>query len=610
MRKKMLSAILLLSALAFGACGAETKDNQEVEIQVSATTVNETSIPEAENESVIERTWLDSSLPVEKRVELLLNEMTLEEKAYQMVQSEQAGIDKEKITKTGIGSVLSGGGSAPSTGNTVTDWEEFVNSYKAAALESRLGIPLLYGVDAVHGHNNVYGATVFPHNIGLGAADDEELMDEIAKVTAEEVKATGIQWDFAPCLGNAQDITWGRTYECYSQNTDDIVKLSDNLIAGLQENGVIACAKHYIGEGYTKEGVNQGDVEMTDTEFDELLNSGVIDPYIGAVNAGVLTVMPSYNSIDGVKCHENYHLLTEVLKEELGFKGFVISDYNAIEQCSGKTLKENIALSVNAGVDMLMEPYEWENSAKYIVELVNEGKITEERINDAVSRILYVKFVAGLFEEEIGSESEKALVEKFGSDEHREVARRAVRESLILLKDNKEAREALKSATNIAMEGQAAYDMGRQCGGWTISWQGQAGNITEGTTIILGVYNAVKDHAAVVHSTKGRFPDETDAVIAVFGEMPYAESEGDREEATEICGTDRQMLDALKENLTEDIISVGIVIAGRPIDISDYEDMFDVIIFAGLPGTEGEGIADILFGDYEFTGNLKFAWPY
>ena len=623
MRKRIYGIILAVSLVLTG-CGAGT-NTASGDVTLSTSTSESTeAVDETEGNDAAELVvdeeqraiWMDPERPVEERVAALLSQMTLEEKAYQMQQSEQANISTDEITSTGIGSVLSGGGSAPSTGNTVTAWNEYVNSLKEAALNSRLGIPLIYGIDAVHGNNNVYGATVFPHNIALGAANDEELMEEIARVTADEIKATAIQWDFSPCLGNAQNVTWGRTYECFSENTDDITRLAVKYIETLQENGIVACAKHYIGEGYTVDGVNQGNVDMTAEEFDELLADGVLDPYTGAVNAGVLTVMPSYNSVDGVKCHANYHLLTEVLKEQLGFKGFVISDYNAIEQISVGSLKDQVCTAINAGVDMLMQVSTWDTCAKYIVQLVNEGRISEERIDDAVSRILYVKFTAGLFEEEIGSDEEKAAIDRFGSDEHREVARRAVRESLVLLKNDmvgdETAIDALKSATYITMEGSAAYDMGRQCGGWTISWQGQSGKITAGTTIIEGVYAAVKDTATLKHSVDGSFDTElTDAVIAVFGEVPYAETDGDRDDIVKMAANDVKMLNALKENIAgidDDVPVIGIIIAGRPIDISDYEDMFDAIIMAWLPGTEGEGIADVLFGDYDFTGKLSFTW--
>ncbi len=594
--KKRLLALLLMATMVLSACGAKEAQIQPTE-----------GAPAVQVQDNVERTWMDASKPVEERVDLLLSAMTLEEKAYQMVQPVQGNVTLKQITELGIGSVLSGGNDMPSKGNEAKDWNEMVNEFKAAALQSRLGIPLIYGIDAVHGNSHLYGGTVFPHNIGLGAADDEELMYEIAKVTAEEIRATGVQWDFSPCLGNPQDVTWGRTYECFSQDPSDNARLSAPYIRGLQENGIVACAKHFIGEGYTVDGVNQGNVDMSEAEFDELLKQGVLEPYTSAVNEGVLTVMPSYNSINGVKCHANYHLLTEVLKNQLGFKGFVISDYNAIDQIPAATLKEQIAISVNAGVDMFMEVSAWDETAQDIIALVNEGTITEERLNDAVSRILYVKFVAGLFEETGADEA--ALMEEVGSEAHREVARKAVRESLVLLKDDGKALDALRSADHITVEGDAAYNIGRQCGGWTINWQGISGKITVGTTVIEAIYGRVKDHATVKHSVDGTFDAETDAIVAVFGEMPYAETDGDRDGVVKMTDNDAKMLDSLRENLKgNDKPVIGIIIAGRPIDMTGYEDLFDVLIMAWLPGTEGEGISDVLFGDYEFTGTLKYKW--
>lgn len=633
---KKIAAVLIASLLMAG-CGATENVNSETTIETSiseAEVSNDTSATVTENlddntnvskvdlnESkeneenlyAIDKVWLDASLPVEERVSLLLAEMTLEEKAFQMVQPEQANISFEDIAKYGVGSVLSGGGSAPSYGNNPEDWDKNTMDFVSASLKSRLGIPLIYGVDAVHGHNNVYGTTIFPHNIGLGAADDEELMGEIAKVTAEEVLATGIKWDFSPCLGNPQDVTWGRTYECFSEKPEDVARLAGSYVKGLTDNGLVACAKHFIGEGYTENGVNQGDVKMSHEKFDELLDSGVLLPYISTIEAGALTVMPSYNSINGLKCHENYHLLTEVLKDELGFKGFVISDYNAIEQCSGKNLKEQVELSVNAGVDMLMQVSTWNQCAKYIVELVNEGKITEERVNDAVSRILYVKFVSGLFDDEVKMHDE--LRNEIGSKEHREVARKAVRESLVLLKnepvDGVNVFDLLKSAKGVTFAGTAANDMGRQCGGWTISWQGMSGNITLGTSVIAGCDEVTGESVKKWLSKDGSFSEESDAIVAVFGEVPYAETDGDRDGLVKISAVDAKMLKGLRYNVEKSekrVPVVAVILAGRPIDISEYEDMFDAVVMAWLPGTEGSGISDVLFGDYDFNGHLTMTW--
>ena len=626
--RKQLAALFLSGAVLLSACGQTSPDDVEAggsQSLLEQTTEADTKVPETANASGVDvSVYMDTSVSVEERVAALLSQMTLEEKIGQMVQAEQAGLSPDDVTTYGIGSVLSGGGSAPSTGNTAADWQARVNELKEAALKTRLGIPLLYGVDAVHGNNNVYGATLFPHNIGLGAANDPQLMEEIGEVVASEVRAIGVQWTFAPTLGNPQNISWGRTYECFSENTDDIVPLAYSYISGLQgdlsdntymDSGhVIACAKHFIGEGYTTDGINQGNVDMTADEFDELLSSGVLDPYISALDANVLTVMASYNSVDGVKCHENHHLLTEVLKEQLGFEGFVVSDYNAIEQTSGITYKDQVALCVNAGIDMFMEPYFWKDCIQALLELVEEGTVSMERIDDAVSRILRVKFIAGTFEEEIGGAAEEEFLSEFGSDAHREVARRAVRESLVLLKDetleNETAIEKLSHAKNISVTGQKAYDIGSQCGGWTISWQGQAGNITQGTTIIEGLAEVRDSDVALTHSVDGSLADETDAVIAVFGEVPYAETDGDRDNGQiRISAKDAAMLEGLRGNLSslpDDVPVVAVIIAGRPVDLTEYEDMFDAVVMAWLPGTEGAGVADVLLGKYAFSGTLKF----
>lgn len=630
--RKQLAALFLSGAVLLSACGQTSPDDVEAggsQSLLEQTTEADTKAPETASKTanvsgVDASVYMDTSVSVEERVAALLSQMTLEEKIGQMVQAEQAGLSPDDVTTYGIGSVLSGGGSAPSTGNTAADWQARVNELKEAALKTRLGIPLLYGVDAVHGNNNVYGATLFPHNIGLGAANDPQLMEEIGEVVASEVRAIGVQWTFAPTLGNPQNISWGRTYECFSENTDDIVPLAYSYISGLQgdlsdntymDSGhVVACAKHFIGEGYTTDGINQGNVDMTADEFDELLSSGVLDPYISALDANVLTVMASYNSVDGVKCHENHHLLTEVLKEQLGFEGFVVSDYNAIEQTSGITYKDQVALCVNAGIDMFMEPYSWKDCIQALLELVEEGTVSMERIDDAVSRILRVKFIAGTFEEEIGGAAEEKFLSEFGSDAHREVARRAVRESLVLLKDetleNETAIEKLSHAKNISVTGQKAYDIGSQCGGWTISWQGQAGNITQGTTIIEGLAEVRDPDVALTHSVDGSLADETDAVIAVFGEVPYAETDGDRDNGQiRISAKDAAMLEGLRGNLSslpDDVPVVAVIIAGRPVDLTEYEDMFDAVVMAWLPGTEGARVADVLLGKYAFSGTLKF----
>lgn len=563
--------------------------------------------------------YMDASQDVETRIEALLEQMTTEEKVGQLIQAEQAHISADEVKEYHIGSVLSGGGSAPSTGNSVENWNERLTELKVAATETRLAIPLLYGIDAVHGNNNISGATIFPHNIGLGAANDPELMYRIGEATASEVRASGAQWTFAPCIGNPQDVRWGRSYEGFSEKTDDIGPLVENYVKGFQDNDIIACAKHFIGEGYTQDGVNQGDVKMSVEEFNALLQSGVLDPYEYAVNANVYTVMASYNSVNGLKCHENHHLLTEVLKGQLGFKYLVVGDYNAVAQVSGNSFGEQIANCVNAGVDLLMEPDNWKNAYKELLKDVEDGTITEERLDDAVARNLRVKFVAGLFEEEFGEAAELEDISNFGSAEHREVAREAVRKSLVLLKNNQvgdaTAINALANAANITVAGQKAFDLGSQCGGWTVTWQGMSGNktIKGGTSIIQGLAEELGENGKISHTVDGTVKEGSDAVIVVFGETPYAETDGDRKEAIPMISSgDREMLEALRPNVSalgEDVPVIAVVVAGRPLDLRAYDDMFDAVVMAWLPGSEGQGVADVLLGEYDFSGTTKFTWP-
>ncbi len=634
-RWRKIIALFLLTVIVITGC-ENSKVNKETVIQSENDASDQGSktwqeyepddVP-AEEIEVDKSVYMDASKDVETRIEALLAQMTLEEKLAQMVQPEQAGITPSDVERYGFGSVLSGGGSSPSNGNMPENWQERVNELKAAARRTRLGIPLLYGIDAVHGNNNVYGAVIYPHNIGLGATGDLELVERIGEAVAKEVKAVGVQWTFAPTLGNPQNECWGRTYECFSENSEEVSRYGTAYIRGFQgeagteeyldEYHVLACAKHFIGEGYTDNGINQGNISMTQEEFDLFLESGVIDPYTAALNEGVRTVMVSFHSIDGVKCHENKHLITDILKGELGFTGLVISDYNGVQQLSGTTYKEQVRQGIDAGIDLFMEVYVWEDFIKYAKELVEEGSILKEQIDDAVRRILRVKFEAGLFEEEIGGSAEQEMLQQMGSMEHREIAREAVRKSLVLLKNDKigevTAVQALENARNIRVCGQKAYDLGSQCGGWTISWEGRTGNITQGTTIIEGIASQVMPEKTISHDLNGEVLDENDAVIAVFGEGPYVESGGDRTVTDlNISAADEKMLENLRLSLEQkdrkDIPVIGIIIAGRPVDIAEYMDIFDAVIMAWLPGSEGEGIGDVLFGDFDFSGKLNYTW--
>lgn len=572
--------------------------------------------------------YMDSSKDIEERIDALMAQMTLEEKVAQMVQPEQDDIGLSEIKRYGVGSVLSGGGSAPAIGNSAENWQKNVNDMKQAALDSRLGIPLLYGVDAVHGHNNVDSATIFPHNIGLGAANDEDLMKRIGATVAEEVRATGIQWTFAPTLANPQNELWGRTYEGFGEDAELVAKLGSAFITGAQgelgsdeflsNTRVLATAKHYIGEGYTVAGINQGDVQMPDEEFETLLDETLLVPYKAAIDAGIRTIMASYNSINGLKCHENEYLIIDVLKGELGFTGLVIGDYNGVQQIYAPSYKEQIVKAVNAGIDILMEPYSWREVIMHLEDSVRDSSISQERIDDAVRRILRVKFEAGLFEEQVASNTEKDLMSEFGSDEHRELAREAVRKSMVLLKNDKvgeqTAMEALADSDNILVVGAKADDIGTQCGGWTISWNGSVGNTTKGTTILEGLQNAA-GNKTITHNADGSTTGEEDAIIVVVGEVPYAETEGDRSASDlTITNSDKivisNMEDTIAEAKAKGVPVIMLMLTGRPVTIADYVDKFDAIVEAWLPGTEGDGVADVLLGEYDFTGTLTYTWPW
>lgn len=620
-----LMLTVLCAVLVMTGCNKE-------EIKQQATTEAATEAPlawDAEPAELNKDLYMNQEMDVEERVANLLSMMTLEEKVAQMIQAEQAAIGPNQMADYGIGSVLSGGGSSPTSGNTAEDWQNHVNNVKSAALKSRLGIPVLYGVDAVHGHNNVYGATMFPHNIGLGAANDEELVERIGQVVAEEVRATGIQWTFAPTLGNPQNELWGRTYECFGEDTEVVASLGAAYVRGLQgevdneayldKSHVLATAKHYLGEGYTLAGMNQGNVKMDEAEFETLLREQLLTPYKEAIDSGARTVMVSFSSVNGLKTHEDKYLVMDVLKGDLGFTGFVISDYNGVQQVSGDDYRAKIANSVNAGVDMLMEPNSWEECMKELIEAVKEGSVSVERINDAVTRILRVKFEAGLFEEELKGETENALMTSFGSEEHRAIAKEAVSKSLVLLKNDKieekTTMELLAESKNILVAGSKADDIGSQCGGWTISWQGSTGDITEGTTILEGLQQVAGDGVTVEYNEEGTVSANHDAVIVVIGENPYAESSGDRSASNlTITGKDKAVLEKIKETATvagnENVPVIAVMISGRPITIADYLDDFDALVMAWLPGSEGQGVADVLLGDQDFTGTLKYTWTW
>lgn len=558
----------------------------------------------------------DSSVPVEQRVDMLLACMTLEEKIGQMTQVEKNSIRTGDITKYFIGSILSGGGGSPSQDKTPAGWAEMVSAFQDEALATRLGIPIIYGVDAVHGHGNLYGATIFPHEIGLGAANDLDLMERIGRATAAEMLATGAVWNFAPVVAVPQDIRWGRTYEAYSESTEIVSQLGAAYIRGLQsipegypaEEGesirVLATPKHFLGDGGTVLGtsrtylIDQGDMQVDEASVRALY----LPPYQAAVEAGAMSVMVSFSSWNGTKMHAQKYLITDVLKGELGFKGFVVSDWGGIDQIDSNDYYQSVVTAVNAGVDMNMVPYDYVRFIDTMKQAVANGDISQERIDDAVCRVLTAKFMLGLFYHPY---PDPALASSIHSPEHIDLAREAVRKSLVLLTNEANALPLPKNVPVIFVAGEGADNIGMQCGGWTIEWQGKSGDIQPGTTILEGIQAAVSLDTRVEYNSSGKFDGMADVGIVVVGEQPYAEGVGDASELR-LSDADINTITRIRERVNKLIV---IILSGRPLVITEQLPLADAWVAAWLPGTEGAGIADVLFGDYPFTGKLPYTWP-
>ena len=554
-----------------------------------------------------------SEAEISKKVSELIDSMTLDEKVGQMTQIDQRFLDTiTDLSTYSIGSLLSGGGSHPKV-NEPQAWLDMYNKYQEETLKNRLGIPLIYGIDAVHGHNNVYGATIFPQNIGLGATNNPELVYKISEATSLEVAATGIDWTFSPCLSSPEDYRWGRTYEGFSSDPVLVEKLGKAAVEGYQNaltnsgKKVVACAKHFIGDGNTEFGtgmnglVDRGNTVLTTDELKEKL----LPKYQAAIDANVQTIMASYNSWNGVKCHGSKELLTDILKVEMGFEGFVISDWQGIDEIPGN-YKSDIITSINAGVDMVMvsgqgQPYK--KFMRLLKENVEEGSISMERIDDAVSRILKVKLRNGLFTNPIVQNDNLQVI---GSDDHRNIARQAVRESVVVLK-NENLIPISKESKSIVVAGRGADNLGMQCGGWTINWQGGQGDITIGTTILDGIKESVSTETKVIHSKDGTDLGNVsgDLAIVVIGEDPYTEFFGDKDNL-DLLEEDIQTINNLKDKGYKVLV---LLISGRPMNIADHLDNWDGFAAIWLPGTEGNGVSDILFGDFQSTGKLSYPWP-
>ena len=572
----------------------------------------------------------------------LLARMTLAQKIGQMTQPERQHITAAQVKAHHIGSVLSGGGSCPGR-NRPADWVAMNDAYWAASMEEdadHLAIPILYGVDAIHGNANVQGATVFPHNIGLGAAGDPDLVERIGRVTALEVLATGVDWTFAPTLAVARDPRWGRTYESYSEDPALVAEYAARIVCGLQGardgagpgrpglDGVVACAKHWVGDGGTLAGVDQGDTLADEEE----LRRVHIAPYLPALEAGVLTVMVSLSSWNSEKCHAHRYLIQDVLKGELGFAGFVVSDWNGVDPLADD-YAEAVALAVNAGIDMFMVPETWRELISGLISRVERGAVPMERIDDAVTRILRVKFACGLFDRPRPALRSRAGSAGFGSREHRDVAREAVRKSLVLLKNDDRVLPVDRGA-RILVTGRNAHDRGRQCGGFTVEWQGISGNdrVPGGTSIWEGIRAVAPRSELCENGGAAAGAKDFDVAVVVIGERPYAEGMGDIREASpvrpgtnhlpagpgvllpygqtlELATLHPEDLATIRSLAARGVPVVTILISGRPLAIDAELAESAAFVAAWLPGSEGAGVADVLFGDYDFTGRLPMSWP-
>ncbi|RDX63117.1 hypothetical protein CR513_58491, partial [Mucuna pruriens] len=586
--------------------------------------------------------YKDPKQSLNVRIKDLMNRMTLEEKIGQMVQIDRKVASAEVMKKYYIGSVLSGGGSVPKAQASAKDWIDMVNDFQKGALSTRLGIPMIYGIDAVHGHNNVYNATIFPHNVGLGATRDPKLVKEIGEATALEVRATGIQYVFAPCIAVCRDPRWGRCYESYSED-HKVVQAMTEIIPGLQgdipanspkgvpfvagndqfvlvlmfdilafvlnRKKVAACAKHYVGDGGTTKGINENNTIISRHG----LLSIHMPAYYNSIIKGVSTIMVSYSSWNGQKMHANHDLVTNFLKKTLRFRGFVISDWEGIDKITSPpdaNYTYSIYAGISAGIDMIMVPFNYTEFIDGLTLQVKNNLIPMSRIDDAVKRILRVKLVMGLFEEPLADYS---LVNQLGSQKHRKLARNAVRKSLVLLKNGENVDQPLlplpKKASKILVAGSHVDNLGYQCGGWTIEWQGVSGNnFTKGTTILNAIKNTVDKDTEVFYKENPdldyfKSNNNFSYAIVVVGEKPYAETVGDSMNLT----ISEHGLDTVN-NVCGQVKCVVVIISGRPVIIQPYLDIIEALVAAWLPGTEGLGVTDVLFGDYDFSGKLPRTW--
>lgn len=559
----------------------------------------------------------DPALPIRDRVVDLMSYMTLEEKIGQMALVEKNSVHKPgDIKRYALGGMLSGFGGKPED-NSSAGWRNMIDAFVNESRETRLGIPLLYGVDAIHGHSNIPGATVFPHFIGLGAAGNESLVERIARATADELLATGVQWSYSPTYDMPEDIRWGRTYETFSDNPDLVSRLGSAYIRGLQSDArgssspirILATPKHFIGAGgmtwnsSSNEDfrIDQGTTPADDTK----LRVRYLPPFQKAIDTGALSVMVGLNSWDNTKLAASSYLIQTVLKSELGFTGFVVSDWYGVYEIPGGNYRAAVT-AINAGVDMVMLPFEYEEFVDNVRRAVKRGDITEERVNDAVARILNAKFALGLFDADTHS---NISLDTIGSPAHRALAREAVAESLVLLKNEGAILPLSKQYDVIRVAGSAAHNIGRQTGAWTVEWQGVDGNWLPGATSILeGIRASVSNGTTIEFEPQGEFSPNSpkaDVGIAIVGERPYAEGWGDNPSPA-LSEEDLKTIERLKKSSHALIV---VLVTGRPLLITEHVQDWDALVVAWLPGSEGAGVSDGLFGTTPFTGKLPLPWP-
>jgi beta-glucosidase len=611
---------------------------------VAPATVSTFSTPAAADEAALP--YQDATLPVATRVEDLLGRMTTAEKIGQMTQTERYQVfdDASPITTYGLGSILSGGGSTPAENNPKA-WADMIDRFQAAALKTRLGIPLLYGIDSVHGDGNLYGATVFPHNIGLGATRNPDLVRQVAHITAEETRATGPQWTFSPCVCAARDDRWGRSYESFGENPA-LVEQMETAIDGYQgppgslddNDRVLATAKHYAGDGDTKYGTATGDYKIDQgisvTSHQDFWDVA-LRQYLPAVqDHHVGSVMPSYSSVDWtddnagpLKMHAHHELITDVLKGQMGFDGFVISDWEGIHQITDPAAPTNGGLTaykvrtgVNAGIDMMMEPNNYKDFISLLTAEVEANRVTGARVDDAVRRILTAKFELGLFEHPY---TDRTHLGEVGSAAHHAVARKAVQQSQVLLKNDR-GTLPIKSRAGIYVAGSNADNIGNQAGGWTLTWQGGSTNKIPGTTILDGIRSAA-GRAPVTYSETASAPIKPGSVgVVVVGETPYSEGFGDvggprwgydpadggvlrPVKDMKLSAADSAAVDKVCAATAKCVV---VIVSGRPLVLDPQQlKHVDALVAAWLPGAEGAGVADPLFGKTRYTGKLPVSWP-